>query len=155
MFDIYLTGEVVPESDDHAVYGRIQIEDHTEMFVASLVCWRPAQYERHWQEACHRIIAGRQQSALISSYAESSMSEFLMWWPLYRDGQIVHVRNELVFYSQLSWPFSVEDPWSSIRDRRIVTEQGLEISEWDMRIQSVEEFLERKQGADWEVRDGV
>ena len=143
MFDIYLTDEVVPESEGHAVYGKVRIEDYTETFVASLVCWTPARYEQHWREACQRLVGAEQESALISSYVESPMSEFLVWWPLYRDGQVVHVRNELVIFSQLSKPFSIEDPWSSIRERRILAEEGSQISEWDTRIESLREFLDR------------
>jgi hypothetical protein len=133
MFDIYLTTEVVPESADHAVYGRIQIDEYTETFIASLVCWSPAQYREHWHEACRRLIDGMHQSALISSYVESSMSEYFVWWPLYRDGQVVHLRNEIMLYSQLSKSFLIEDPWASIRERKIRNDDGLEISEWDTR----------------------
>ena len=147
MFDIYLTDEAVPESDGNAVYGHIRIEDYAETFIASLACWTPAQYEKHWREACQRLIDGRQDSAVICSYVESSLSEFLVWWPLYRDGQVVHVQNELLIYSQLSKPFSIEDPWSSIRERRIATDDGSAISEWDTSIQSIHELLERKQSA--------
>ena len=114
MFDIYLTTEVVPESDGHAVYGRIQIEDYTETFIASLVCWSRVDYEEHWHEACQLLIEGMPQSALLISYVEPSMSEFFVWWPLCRDDQVVHVRNEIVPYSQLTKPFSINDPWSSI-----------------------------------------
>ena len=147
MFDIYLTDEVVPESDGYALYGKIQVEDYTETFIASLVCWNPAQYEQHWREACQRLVHGQQDSALICSYVESSMSEFLVWWPLYRDGQIIHVQNELLIYSRPGKPFNVNEPWSSIPQRRTVNDDGLEISEWDTLLQSIHELLERKQRA--------
>ena len=143
MFDIHLTADAVPDSDDYALYGKIQIEDYIETFVASLVCWSPAQYEQHWREACQRIVDGSHESVLISSYVDASMSEFLVWWPLYPEGQIVHVRNEILPYSALSKPFDVKDPWVSIRPRRIVTDEGLKISEWDTSIQSIEAFLAR------------
>jgi hypothetical protein len=143
MFDICLTDEAVPESEGHAVYGKIRIEEYTETFIASLVCWSPRQYERHWREACRRLVDTRQASALVSSYVESSMSEFLVWWLLYPDGQVVHVRNELLIYSQLSEAFSIDDPWSSIRERRFLTGGGSKISEWDTRVESIREFLRR------------
>ena len=60
MFEIYLTDEVLPESDGDAVYGTIQIEDYKETFVASLVRWTPAHYELHWREACQRLIRDAQ-----------------------------------------------------------------------------------------------
>ena len=143
MFDIYLTDEMVPESDGQAVYGKIQMEEYTETFTASLVCWTAADYERQWREACARLAAGKNESALITSYVRPPDSEFLVWWPLYREGEIVHVRNELVFYSQTQVPFSVVDPWRCIRKRRITTDEGLEISEWDTSLRSIRDFVER------------
>ena len=143
MFDIYLTDEVVPESDGHAVYGKIQIEDYSETFVASMVGWTRAQYEQHWREACQRLIRDGKESALISSNEEPSWSEFLVWWPLYRDGDVVYVRNELMIYAQLTEHFSIGNPWASIRKRKIVNDEGLKISEWETTIQSIERYLER------------
>jgi hypothetical protein len=143
MFDIRLTAEPVPDSDGAAVYGRIQIEDYTETFVASLVCWSPDQYEQQWRDACQRLLDGASGSALITSYVDPSVSEFLVWWPLYRDGPVVHVRNELVPYSQLARPFSIEDPWSSIRVRQILSDEGMEISEWDTQVESLRDFLKQ------------
>jgi hypothetical protein len=145
MFDICLTDEVLPEPDSHAVYGTIQIEDYTETFAASLVRWTRAHYVRHWREACQRLIRGK-ESVLISSYEEPSWSEFLVWWPLYPDGDMVYVRNELLIYAQLTEQFSIENPWASIRERKLVSDEGLKISEWNTTIQSIRDFLERKQG---------
>jgi hypothetical protein len=144
MFDICLTGELVPESGGQAVYGRIQIEDYFETFVASLVCWAPEDYGRHWTEGCRRLFNGNSESSLISSYVDPSMSEFLMWWPLYREGEIVHVRNEILPYATLEEPFAIEDPWSSIRLRRLATDEGFEVSEWETSVQSLREFLSRR-----------
>ncbi len=143
MFDIYLTEEVVAESGGQAVYGTIQIEDYKEAFVASLVSWTRADYERHWRDACQHLVHEGNESALISSYQEPSRSELLVWWPLYRDGDIVYVRNELVIYAQLTEQFSIENPWASIRERKIVNDEGLRISEWETTIQSIEQCLER------------
>jgi hypothetical protein len=141
MFDIYLTDETVPKSDGNAVYGKIQIEGYAETFVASLVGWTPAQYRQHWREACERVTCEGKESALISSYVEPSWSEFLMWWPLYPDGDVVYVRNELLIYAQQRVPFSIEEPWGSIRQRRTLNDEGLKISEWETTVPSIREFL--------------
>jgi hypothetical protein len=146
MFEIRLTNEAVPDSEGQAVYGRIQIEDYTETFVASLVSWTPDEYESQWYRACQRLVEGALESALVSSYVTPPTSEFFMWWPLYREGEIVHVRNELVPYSQLNKPFSVEAPWTSVRERKIATDEGLEISEWNTSIQSIQKFLAQLHG---------
>jgi CdiI N-terminal domain len=103
-----------------------------------------ADYERQWQKACERIIAGEEKSALIVSHVSPPASEFLVWWPLYRDGEIVHVRNELLFYAMMNVPFSVQEPWNSIRDRRATNDEGLEISEWDTNLESLRQFVDEK-----------
>jgi hypothetical protein len=145
MFNIYLTDEFVPDSEGQAAYGKIHIEEYAETFITSFVHWTAADYERHWQEACERLIAGERESALIVSYVAPPTSELLVWWSLYRENDIVHARNEMMFYTQTKVPFSIEDPWSSVRERRILTDDGLEISEWDTNIRSIREFLELKQ----------
>ena len=71
------------------------------------------------------------------------MSEFFMWWPLYREGEIVHVRNELVPYSQLTKPFAPNEPWASLKKRKIMMEEGLEISEWITTVEHIHQFLMR------------
>jgi hypothetical protein len=146
MFSIYLTDEFVPESEGQAAYGKLHIEEYAETFITSFVSWTAADYERHWQEACERLIAGENESALIVSYVPPTASEFLVWWPLYREGDIVHVRNELVLYSQMKVPFSIVEPWFSIRERKILTDEGSPISEWDTNLPSIREFLEQNQG---------
>lgn len=142
MFKIYLTDEIVPESEGKAVYGKIHINDYVESFVASLAEWSMADYERQWHLGCERIVAGEEKSALIVSCVSPPVSEYLVWWPLYRDGEIVHVRNELMFYGQTKSPFSLQDPWRAIRDRKMTTDEGLEISEWDTNVASIREFLD-------------
>ncbi len=143
MFDIYLTKEVVPESGGRAVYGKIILGAHLETFVASLVCWTPEDYRTHWLEACHRIVAGESLSALIASYVAEPMSEFLVWWPLYRDAHIVHVQNEILEYGQLPTPFAIANPWAAIRPRATRNEDGMEISEWDICDHDLQVFLDR------------
>jgi hypothetical protein len=144
MFDIYLTDEIVPESEGYAVYSNIRLGNSTETFVTSLVNWTREQYEQQWIKACRRMIGGSSQSALIASYVEPSMSEFLVWWPLYREGGIVHVQNCLLIYSELSNPFTIDDPWPFVQERQVLTGDGLEVSEWDIQIQDIREFLDRR-----------
>src|SRR5579863_9497627 len=104
MFDIYLTDESVPDlkPGDRAVYGKIRIDDYQETFVASLVFWSPAQYQRHWETSLRRIVAGGDRSALITSYVEPAPGGFLYWWPLFREGQTVHLQNQMLFFDQLN-----------------------------------------------------
>jgi len=154
MFDIYLTEELVTEPvsegrpDVEALYGKIRIGEFQETFIASLFFWSRTQYEQHWRTALERIIAGATQSALITSYAEPPANvtgdDYLVWWPLYREGDLVYVHNQLLFFRQLSRPFSVEHPWESIGERETVDDEGAQISEWITSVQSIRDCLARK-----------
>ena len=63
--------------------------------------------------------------------------------PLYREGEIVHVRNELVPYSQLTKSFTPNEPWALLKKRKIMTDEGLEISEWNTTLENIQQFLVR------------
>ena len=145
MFDIYLTDTYVPEleSDVQALYGRICIDKFSETFTASLVHWSPAQYEQHWEKALKRVVEDRNNSALITSYVTPDLEKFLIWWPVYLEGDAVYIQNELLIYSQLSEPFSIERPWDSLRPRQSTDPEGNSISEWSTTLESLQECLDR------------
>jgi len=147
MFDIYLTSEVVPESETtaKAVYGKIHIGNYVETFVSSLAVWGREQYRASWTQALQRVADGVGPAALITSYVKPKLpDDFLIWWPLYPVGETVYVRNELLFYRQLRTPFSLDHPWESVRERQVTNAEGIRISEWVTTTQSIRECLERK-----------
>jgi hypothetical protein len=151
MFDIYLTEESAPGLDPgvRAVQGKIRIGDYFETIITSLISWTPKQYERHWLTAVQRVVEGGDRSALITSYVEPAHGpdDYLVWWPLYREGETVHIQNHMLFFAQLTGPFSPELFWTSVRDRRTVDDEGLAISEWTTTVDSLSTFLDRKMSA--------
>lgn len=147
MFEIGLTDQTVEELDPgvDAVYGQIRIGDFQETFIASLDCWKPDQYEQHWISAVRRIVHSEERSALITSYVEPSVSQYLVWWPLYRVGENVHIQNQLLFFNQLGRPFSAEHFWDSVGERRHCSDDGRKISEWILPVKDVKMYLRRKE----------
>ena len=148
MFEIVTTDESVSETAAEgvpAVVGKIVIDDFQETFTASLAFWTRGDYELHWKRALERLIAGGERSALITDYSQPpahvGSEDFLIWWPLYRDGDTVYIQNHLLFFGQLSRPFSPDRPWDSVRDRRLVNEDGQNISEWATTIEDIKHFL--------------
>ena len=55
-------------------------------------------------------------------------------------GQFSVIQNHFLFYDQFAEPFSVQNPFSLLRDRRTTNEKGEKISEWALTIPEVEEF---------------
>jgi len=148
MFEIVTTDEPVSEPAAEGVptvSGKIVIDDFQETFTASLAFWTRNEYELHWKRALERLIAGAERSALITDYvpppARVSSEDYLVWWPLYRDGDTIYVQNHLLFFGQLSRPFSPDRPCNSVRDRQVVNEDGQKISEWATTIGDIKQFL--------------
>jgi hypothetical protein len=59
---------------------------------------------------------------------------------MYVVGQTVFIQNHLLFYDRLPEPFSVQSPFSSLRDRRTTNEEEKKISEQAVAVPEVEEF---------------
>jgi hypothetical protein len=91
---------------------------------------------------------GADRSALITDYVDPPAYPYsggcLFWWRLYRDGDTVYVQNHILFFEQLSQPFSAECPWNSVRDRRVFNEDGQKVSEWPTTIEEIKYFLSER-----------
>jgi len=165
MFDIYLTGETVTAEGDpefKAVWGEIRIGAFRERFVARVVFWSSEQYEKQWESALRRIVTGSTPAVLITDYVEPNLSSgnSLWWWSLYREGDSVYIQNQLrmlyrksdsvymqdqlVSCGPLDLQFSLQRPWESLKERKIVGAEGTKISEWATRVESIEDCLVRR-----------
>ena len=141
MFDIYLTGEMVMEEDApdcKAVWGVIRVDAFRERFVVRVASWSAEQYEKQWESALRKIVTGPTPTALITDYVEPNLSSgnSMWWWPLYREGNSVYIQSqlrilyrkgdsvymqdELVSSGPLDLQFSLQRPWESIKERKIV-----------------------------------
>jgi CdiI N-terminal domain len=148
MFEILTTDEHLPETETDGVpcvYGKIVIGDFQERFATSLAVWSPDEYHLHWRNALQRLVTGGDRTDLITDYVEPPAHPYsggyLFWWPLYRAGDAVYVQNHILFFKQLSQPFSAERPWDSVRDRRVVNEDGQKVPEWATTVDDIKHFL--------------
>jgi hypothetical protein len=135
-----------------AAVGRLRIGDWSEEFFSSLHQWTTKHYESQWKGAISTLLGEKcDRAALITEYLGPDVSGHLQWWPMYKHDDIVYIQNQLLFYDQLSTPFRIDKPYASLRDRRVVDEDGQEISEWSVAISEVRKFaetfrLEEKEG---------
>lgn len=149
MFDIYLTDDVVSESEHEQqgnlfVLGSIQIGDFRETLRVSLLSWNRLQYEQHWEEALRRLVGGADQSVLITSFVRPGLANCLEWWPLYREKDVVRIQNQWLFYDQRDVDFSEQNPWDLVRPLQTRNAEGFEISEWTTSLESIRDCLTRK-----------
>jgi hypothetical protein len=146
MFDIRLSSDAPAGPDDgvSAVYGRLQIGEFQETFVASLSHWCQSQYLQQWREAAQRLIDGEAKSAFVTSFVPPSHALHFVWWPCYLSDETVYVQNQLRFYEQLPSPFDVDSLYDYIEDRKTVSaDDGALISEWQMPLEWLRDFLRR------------
>ncbi|MGW3118505.1 hypothetical protein ACWDBW_15440 [Streptomyces sp. NPDC001107] len=104
--------------------------------------WSIGEYERSWRDSLHIIFDGEERdSCLISSITDPETSNFIFCWPLYRRRESVIIQNSIIFLDELERDFNPLEPWTSVRSRLTVDEDGNAISEWRTTVSAVREFL--------------
>lgn len=134
---------LVHEYDDPLTPGAegiLLLGDWKESFLSSLYTWSKSDYERQWQHAITSLIDGDEKSALITEYISPEASSHLVWWPLYREGGSIYVHNQILFYDQLSKPFSLEEIAQFVAERQTVDGDGNLISEWNVTLEALIQF---------------
>lgn len=145
MFDIELTTKIPAlEEGESLVYGRIQIGDFVEDFVANLAEWSPAHYELQWREAAERLANGETKSAFVVSFTPE---DCVVWWPCYRIGETVFIQNHFLFYKRHP-SFSIEHMYEHVKDRETLSDDGVTpISEWELPLDWIRDFIKRRPGS--------
>lgn len=152
VFDIkLLTGHPVPEeyleSGDIACYLEITLGSFRERFQSTLFYWSISDYQKQWVHAIERIVnVDNSTSALITELRDPALAGEVVgqWWVLYREGEKVYVQNQLILKKNLTGGFNPLDPYSHIPKRKTETDEGDKISEWEVTVQDMREFLKRQ-----------
>ena len=111
--------------------GMIAIGDFTETFSAPLGLWVPSDCRNSWRRAFGVLDAEpRSASCLMTSMIDPRSSNFLVGWPMYREGEDVYVQNALIFLDDIREVFDPAEPWGWVGARRGTDEDGNKISEW-------------------------
>ncbi|MGW4352163.1 hypothetical protein ACWELJ_08720 [Nocardia sp. NPDC004582] len=122
--------------------GLIRLGGDTDYFGSPIGYWDVDDYRASWVAALRRILDGEYVSCLVVSMPDPATANFVEVWALYRDGDVVHVQNQLIFLADLGHEFDPAEPWRSVVPRATVSEDGERISEWTVRITAIEEFLD-------------
>ncbi len=143
-FSIEFTGEreTVEDAGTKLPLARIAVGMFEEQFPVPVIYWSPDDYRRQWREGVRRIVEGDSKSGLITALSDPSTARFIEWWPLFRDADAVFVQNHLLFLETLREPFDPNHPYSHVRDRRVVDDEGNDISEWQTTVEALRRFLD-------------
>ena len=119
--------------------GEITLAGYSERFQSDLRYWTIPQYEKQWKEAVARLLGGKLSTALITSYCGPE-SGFHFAWTLWREGTVVFAQERMILTELLPAPFDPLQIDDLVGDRRTVTDEGAEISEWSMPFTQVATF---------------
>lgn len=131
----------LPERQDDLKLGKLILGDYEEHFESSLSYWSMEDYRNHWEHALHRIVYESNKSCLITAINNPSSSNYLYWWPLYKNGSSVFIQNQILFLKQIKPNFDPNNPYLNVPDRKTINEEGQEISEWELSIGEILEYL--------------
>lgn len=141
MFAIELIGNPQIECGELAARGRITLGEFSEEFVAPLVFWTEKDYRRQWHEAAARILNGCARSCFVAAMRESPLDGVIFLWPAYKDGEAVYIQNELLLPELVRGSFDPLNPYAQVDERRTMTDEGEQISEWQVSVGDIARFL--------------
>ncbi len=142
-FDIRFTGDRADDDPEVAI-GVMYLVDHTEGFHAPTTYWSTDQYESSWNTALRRTIDGAEVSCLVVAIDDPRADNFTEVWPIYRENDTVYFQNHYLFPENLDHEFDPDVPWDSVRARETINDDGDKLSEWELPLQSLRDFLRQR-----------
>lgn len=129
---------ILPETQEGCPVCEIIIGDHVETFPLQVNFWSAEEYTRQWHDAINRIVSGGVEivAALIVDIQPPGESIGLTWWPIYRSGDRIYIRQQLLFFNSLAKPFDIQNPYESVRPRV----EDPQISEWELPLNCLKKY---------------
>jgi hypothetical protein len=146
MFAIGFTDEPIEhpyEDETAAAPGMLILGKTMEGFLANLGAWNKNDYRAHWLRELKSLVSGRSKAVLIVDYNNPTQSSSLEIWKLYSNGEWVCVQNQLFWGNTLPSAIEVSEIAALAGERKTVTEDGVQISEWIVSLREIEIFIMR------------
>ena len=83
----------------------------------------------------------RSASCLMASMTDPRISNFVVSWPMYREGEDVYIQNAIIFLDEVGEAFDPAAPWECAGPRCGRDEDGSRASEWVTSMSSLREFF--------------
>lgn len=121
------------------VEAEMRIGDFREILYIPLDWWSLTDYKKQWQEGLMRL-KDYDKSCLVAAIHNPSIRPYINWWLLYKVGNKVYVRNQLliedIYAEQIGNKiFTMQNCYEFIPSRGSkYDEDGDEISEWVVNV---------------------
>jgi hypothetical protein len=125
---------------------RLTINKSVEFFEIDFSFWKKEDYITQWKECMDSIISGCKKGIIITSISNPETANIFLAWILYVDGNNIYVQNIMIIVDDLDEIISedyirYEYIHSDRAKRKIIDEEGNEISEWIINMDDVIDFL--------------
>lgn len=141
-FSIILGKDVLTEFDEPVLQGQIEIDGYTENFFTPTEYWSRNEYLSSWKKSLTQGLREGDHAVLVTSMRDPEVSNFIFCWIIFiEDGQ-AYIQNRILFLEEISEPFDPEKINSYVSRRVEFDEDGLEISQWNVDMSSIRDFLD-------------
>lgn len=136
----FISTEQIPP--DNASYARVMIGKFEETILIPLDYWTKEEYCQQWITSINNLLAEeKSKSALLVEMYNPEYANFIKWWPIYRDRDIVYIQNHILLLDELPTLFKPDDLESLVPNRKTIGENGEKISEWASSVSELREWL--------------
>jgi CdiI N-terminal domain len=142
MFDLAILPEEAMR--EGVIRGTIRLGALVEAFEAVLGPWQVADYSRQWLGAARRLTSGGQCAGFVTSY-NGPEANFHVWWPAWREEEIVYLQNKIVLPPVLG-RFDPYRSWESVGARTEKTEDGEVVSQCAVPVGDIADYASRRSG---------
>jgi len=139
-FSISVTDFKTEESEN--AVGQITIGDFTEEFIISLKFASIDDYTKQWHKALTEILKEKTAVVLMQCLVPKGIDSFRRAWILYREEKNIYVQENLFPADLHNIKYDEKGVPINIPIREIISEDGDQISEWEMSTKDVYYFLE-------------
>jgi len=142
-FCIEVETETPPKTqfDELCLVGRIVLGEFSETFNLPIDYWQLTDYYRQWRNALVAFIDGQSPVCLVTAMRNPVSASFIDTWAVYTEKSSVVLQNQIILCDQLDSDFLDRGTYEFVEPRETETEDGDPISEWQVPLSSVRQFL--------------
>lgn len=130
------------EQSNSEASAEIVVNDFRERLSIPLGYWAKNDYEEQWIAAITSILEpNTTKAALVTEMYDPLTANFINIWPLYKDDDRIYIQNSILFLDKLKGDFQISQLSSYVLERETINEDGDDISEWNISIKDLEEFI--------------
>ncbi|HRK56307.1 MAG TPA: hypothetical protein PLQ67_02145 [Burkholderiaceae bacterium] len=125
--------------------AKVIFGNEEEVFPLFSDCWSEKKFEAQWLDALTKLSSakGNARTALVTEIYTPNVNQAIRWWLLYREGQDLWIREQLVTRDQFPENF---DPMAAgnfvpPRSKHDANNDGFVVSEWHVSMEDLAKFL--------------